>query len=229
MVMADRIKSRMAVLGMTQRALAREIGISHQAISKIVSGDTNQTPHIVAIAKALQTIPEYLIGLTDDPSLPESPSENQRRSSPPPAELSTKPEKSNLVKIRQIDLSFGMGSTYLDEPVTAHAREFNREWLRQYSHASPDDLFFAQGIGDSMQPTLMTSDLLLIDTSQKTIRQADHIWAVAYANCGSIKRLRPMPDGGVKILSDNPSVPEEIAYDGELQIIGRVVGVFRKI
>lgn len=80
-----------------------------------------------------------------------------------------------------------------------------------------------------MFPTLLDSDLMLIDCSQRSLNMSDKIWVAAYAGCGMIKRLRQMPDGGVKILSDNPSVSDEIAYDGELSLIGRVVAIIRKI
>lgn len=138
-------------------------------------------------------------------------------------------EHLDLVAVQEIDLKFGMGATELELPVTSQIRHFSREWLRQYTHASPEHLYFAQGIGDSMEPTIKDSDLLLIDTSEKIIRLSDKFWAIAFGHSGMVKRLRPMPDGGVKILSDNPMVPEEVAYDGELHVLGRVVGIVRKM
>lgn len=138
-------------------------------------------------------------------------------------------EEPDLVPVREIDLSFGMGATYLDVPVTEEIHHFPRAWLRRYTRSSPDKLFFAQGIGDSMQTTLYDSDLLLIDTAQDQLNSTDRIWVITYANCGSIRRLRPMPDGGVAILADNPLIPREVAYDGELNIIGRVVAYQRKL
>ncbi len=135
----------------------------------------------------------------------------------------------DVVPVREIDLTFGMGSTYLDVPITEEVHRFPRAWIRRYTRASPDRLFFAQGLGDSMEPTLYDSDLLLIDTSQRTLNMAEKIWAVAYADCGMIKRLRPVPGGGVEVWSDKKEVSPFTAYDGELEIIGRVVAVQRKL
>lgn len=134
-----------------------------------------------------------------------------------------------LVPVREIDLTLGMGGRYLDVPVTETVRHFSRDWIRQYTRASPEHLLFAQGVGDSMKPTLEDSDLLLIDCSQQTLNMADKIWAISYADCGSVKRLRPVPGGGVEIHSDNPAVPTATAYDGELHILGRVVAIVRKM
>lgn len=131
--------------------------------------------------------------------------------------------------VREIDLTFGMGATYLEVPITEEVHRFPKAWLRRYTRASPDQLFFAQGLGDSMEPTLYDSDLLLIDSSQRQLTMADKIWAIAYADCGMVKRLRPIPGGGVEIWSDNKSISTITAHDGEMQIIGRVVAVQRKL
>lgn len=134
-----------------------------------------------------------------------------------------------LMPIRQIDLAFGMGATYLDVPVEEETLLFPMQWVRQFTKAPASKLFFAQGTGDSMQPTLFPNDTLIIDCSQLVLNMADQIWAVTYCGMGMIKRLRPTKDGGIRIMSDNPSVPEEVAHDGELQLVGRVVAVTRKI
>lgn len=138
-------------------------------------------------------------------------------------------EEPDLVPVREIDLSYGMGATYLDVPVTEEVHHFPRAWLRRYTRSAPDKLFFAQGLGDSMEPTLHDSDLLLIDTDQRQLTSADRIWVLTYADCGMIKRLRPVPGGGVEVWSDKKEVSPFTAYDGELDIIGRVVAVQRKL
>jgi phage repressor protein C with HTH and peptisase S24 domain len=135
----------------------------------------------------------------------------------------------DLVPVREIDLAYGMGATYLDVPITEEVHHFPRAWLRRYTRSSPDKLYFAQGIGDSMEPTLHDSDLLLIDTAQRQLNTADRIWVLTYADCGMIKRLRPIPGGGVELWSDKKEVSPFTAYDGEIEIIGRVVAVQRKL
>lgn len=228
MSLGERILKRLTALGMSQSRLAREVGISPQAIHKMVGGHTVQTAHIYLIAKALQTTPEYLAGETDDPAPPKISEPCQHQPDVPMAPDLSAPEDDDLVKVHEIDLRFGMGATYLEVPVTATVRQFDRNWLRAYTTSRPEHLFFCEGIGNSMEPCIMSHDLLLIDTAQKDVRVSDQIWAVAYGACGSIKRLRPMADGSVKMMCDNPSVSDEVAYDGELQVIGRVVAIVRK-
>jgi len=213
-----RIRVRLETLGMSQAELARRVGIKQPSVNHLIKNGAQGSKHIHQIAQALQTTPAYLSGETDDPAAGYVPL--------PSTEVVA--NELGLVPVREIDLRYGMGATELEAPVTTTVRHFSREWIRLYTGAAPDHLYFAQGIGDSMSPTILDSDLLLVDASQQTLNLADKIWACAYGNSGMVKRLRQMADGSVKIMSDNQSVRDEIAYDGELHVLGRVVAIVRK-
>lgn len=216
----SRVAKRMAELGKTQAAVARGVGVSQQAIGKIINGQSSGSKFIARIARELLTTPQYLSGETDDPS----------EGALPVPTADDVADQVGGVRIKEIDLNYGMGASWIDGvPVTEVERVFPADWLVQFTRAHPQYLFFAHGAGDSMMPTIMDRDIVLIDTTQQTLNMADRIWAVAFGGAGMIKRLRPQPDGGVKLMSDNPSVRDEVAYDGELSIIGRVVAVMRKI
>lgn len=220
--MADtgqRISERLQLLGLSQAELARRVGITQPSINHIIRRGSGGSSHLHKIARVLQTTPAYLAGETDDPS----------EGYVPVPSTEAVAEDLGLVAVRELDLTLGMGSTYLDVPVTETIRHFPREWLRLYTKAAPEHLVFAIGAGDSMEPTLRDSDMLLIDCSQQTLNMSDKIWAVTWADCGAVKRLRPVPGGGVAVLSDNPNVPDAVAHDGELHILGRVVAVIRKM
>lgn len=219
MTLGDRIRERLDAIGMSQAELARRVGVSQPSINHLIRRGAGGSSHLHRIAAVLGTTPAYLSGETDDPSEGYVPS--------PSTEVVA--AEMGLVPVRELDLTLGMGATFLDVPVKETVRHFPIEFLRAYTRASPDQLFFAQGAGDSMEPTLRDSDLLLIDCSQTTLNIADKIWALSYAGLGAIKRLRSLPSGGVEMLSDNPHVPNATAYDDEMHIIGRVVAVVRKM
>lgn len=204
---------------MTQTELARRAEVTQGTIGQLISGRIQSTSKLYEIARALKTTPEYLTGKADDP-------DEGYVALPSTADVAA---DLGLVPVREIDLTLGMGATYLDVPVTEKVRHFPIDWLRIYTRAKPEDLLFAQGFGDSMEPTLRDSDLLFIDCSQRQLNMTDKIWVIAYAECGAVKRLRPVPGGGVEMLSDNPSVPSATAYDGEMHILGRVVATVRKM
>lgn len=135
----------------------------------------------------------------------------------------------DIVELDEIDLRYGMGGSYIDGPVSAAKRQFSREWLRQITRASPEHLFWASGDGDSMEPTIRSQDVILIDRSQQTPLMGDGVWAIAWGDVGMIKRLRPMPDGTLELHSDNQLVRPATAVDGEVHIIGRVVAVVKRL
>lgn len=67
MKIGDRIRNRRLELGITQEQLAKKLGYKTKgSVTKIESGYQNLTqPKIVAMAKALETTPAYLMGWED--------------------------------------------------------------------------------------------------------------------------------------------------------------------
>lgn len=142
------------------------------------------------------------------------------------------PPQDDMIQIAEIDLRFGLGGALMDEEVYEHHAEtmgFPRAWVRYITDTPAKYLYWARGQGNSMEPNIGDGDVILIDRSQTTTAFGDLYWAIAYGQTAMVKRLRPMADGSVKILSDNASVPPEIAYDGELHVFGRVVAVVKRI
>lgn len=135
----------------------------------------------------------------------------------------------DTVELEQIDLRYGMGGTFADGPVEVERRPFSREWLRSITTTSPRHLFWAIGDGDSMEPTIRSGEIILIDRSQQTPRMDDGIWAVVHGEIGMIKRLRQLPGGAVELHSDNQLVRPQTAVDGELHVVGRVIAVVRRL
>lgn len=72
MTVGDIIKKRREELGMTMYELGKLIGVSHATVSRYESGYINsvKSDKIQAIADALRTTPKYIMGWTDDPSMP---------------------------------------------------------------------------------------------------------------------------------------------------------------
>lgn len=136
---------------------------------------------------------------------------------------------SPTVLLPEIDIGYSMGGgLVIQDHAEAVAVPFPRNWLRPLIKGSFEQLFVARGEGDSMQPTLLDGDIVIIDTAQNAINSQDRLWCMTYGDLGMIKRVRTLPDGGIDVISDNPAVRSFKAYDGEVQIIGRVVWIGRK-
>lgn len=216
-ILGNRVQERMRDVGLTQQALAGLIEVSQPTIGRLISGETKETAKIIELARALKTTPEYLRGETDDASL-----EGRTWVAPP------SPVDQDLVEIDSIDLAYGMGGSFLDtDDIEVEKVTFSRSWLRQFTKSPPHMLCSTRGIGDSMMPTIHDQDVVIIDRSTRTPEMGDKIWAVVFAGLGMIKRLRALPDGTMRISSDNQLVRDEIASDGELFIVGRVVAIVK--
>nr|WP_199857791.1 S24 family peptidase [Erythrobacter sp. EC-HK427] len=214
------MKSLRKQKGWSQSELSRRSAASQQTINRLEKGDTDHPRDLLQIARVLGTTPEYLMGETDDVG---AVGEDRLPYTPPPAD-------DRILEIPVIDLAYGMGGTYLDgvDP-EARSEPFPLSFIRRYTKANASDLVIADGLGDSMAPTIGSNDQMLIDRSVDTLRIADQIWAFSFGGVGMVKRLRPRPDGSIAILSDNPAVPEDRAVDGELHLVGRVVAIVRKV
>lgn len=215
--LAENIAALRKHLGVNQDVFAESVGTAQANVSKWENGKT--APESVNLA----TLAEMAgVSGKDFVRKPWSPPIT------PPANVD--PDlNDDTADIQEWHFAYGMGGgSFLDLPVTGERHQFSRSWLRQFTHAPPEKIFLARGTGDSMVPTILDSDGVLIDTSERTIRVGDKIWALAYGEVGLIKRVRPMPDGSFKMLSDNTVVDPETAYDGELSVVGRVVAIIRK-
>lgn len=224
MSIGDRIGERLEALGgrpggFSQAWLARTIGVSQPSINALIRNPDANSKHLPAIAQALQTSAAYLLGRTDDPS-----------AELPPLPIELTKRLLDVTLIRDLSERFALGGGMVLDEDDAYARDvpFPKAWLgarrRDYR-----DHFLIRGEGDSMQPTIMDGDDILVDGGQKSIDQQDRIWAVGYAELGMVKRVRKLPRGRLQLNSDNPAVtPLEVAAD-EVRILGRVVWVGRRV
>jgi phage repressor protein C with HTH and peptisase S24 domain len=220
MILIDRLAARMRELGISQAELGRRVGISQQAINKLVNGSSRSSPHIGKIAQVLETTPAYLVGQVEDPA--------EGAMLLPTDDVIA--DQLDLVTIDEIDLAFGLGETFTDQvPIETTPRRFPRAWLETFTAAAPSQLVFARGRGDSMMPTLLDGDIVLIDRSQSDFREQDVLWALTMGHAAMIKRLRVRPSGRVAILSDNPTVPQDEVEREEIRIVGRVVFIGRRM
>ena len=134
----------------------------------------------------------------------------------------------DLVPVDQIDLAYGLGGSFSDLPIEREVLHFPRTWLQTITPTSPTELVFARGRGDSMQPTINDRDIVLLDRSQRTVREHDAIWALTIGEIAMIKRLRVRGER-VLLLSDNDRVPIDEAHVDEVNIVGRVIFIGRRV
>jgi Predicted transcriptional regulator len=221
-MVGDRISSRLTELGLTQSELARRVHVSQATIAQLVTGRSRSSAHLHKIARELQTTPAYLSGETDDPSAGALPV--------PTPELVA--EQLGMTLIPEVDLSFALGGgSFVDGPVKTTLVPYRTEWLDRITRGSPapPDVFLTRGDGDSMMPTILDEDEVIVNRADRMITKQDRIWALGYGDLVSIKRVRRLASGVFQLLSDNPAVSPIEAMEDELRVIGRVIWIGRKM
>lgn len=138
-----------------------------------------------------------------------------------------------LIYVRQVDIVLAMGEPApIEEYPATDLVPFNLGFIRAITNADTEKLLLFTGHGESMEPTLLRSDLLMIDTGNRSPSMSDQIWAFHYAGGGMVKRLRRIKESGrdmFLILSDNPAVPAQVAGIEDVHVIGKLVWVGRRI
>lgn len=134
------------------------------------------------------------------------------------------------VKLRLLDLDLSMGDgSNIDDYVEEGVIDFDAGLLRRLTRTPAERLFVARGSGDSMFPTLVNGDMVLIDPLQRTLNLQDRIWAISLYGAGGIKRLQPVGQGRVEVISDNSLRDNRVVDAEDLRILGRVIWIGREV
>ena len=80
-------------------------------------------------------------------------------------------------------------------------------------------------IGDSMEPTLNSDNIIFIDKTKNDISR-DGIYAFTTTHGLFVKRIQRRVDGKLDIISDNKDYPSQILNKNELEILGKVISSF---
>jgi Peptidase S24-like len=107
---------------------------------------------------------------------------------------------------------------------------FETRWLRQLS-ANPKALSVIQVSGDSMSPTLIDGDDILVDQADAAERIRDGIYVLRVDDSLIVKRLAINPaQRSFTVRSDNAAYPDWSDIDpGGIDIVGRVIWTGRRI
>jgi len=127
-----------------------------------------------------------------------------------------------------VQASAGAGSLDAEDFFTGKIG-FAPLWLKKLV-PDPDQLSLINVRGDSMSPTLDDGDDIMVEGGDATLNLRDGIYVLRMDDTLMVKRLAIGPGGQMSILSDNPAWPDwENVKAGDIQVIGRVVWVGRKL
>lgn len=220
----QRLKAARKNKKLSQTDLAEISGVGQGSISKIERGDQESSAYDIELSHHLGVNPMWL--KTGDENLaPDWITGKGEKSKEPRIKEAIEPgEIYQPVRFVSFDLKAGIsgyGVDYLNEenePLYLRATWFQKRRLK------PANIVACSVSGESMEPTLYSGDVVLVDLSNTTLIDGD-VFAVNYEGEMLIKRMHR--DAGQWYLqSDNPNkthYPNKLCSGDLCLIIGKVV------
>ncbi len=224
-----RVLRRRKELGWSQEELARRVGYSGQsAIREIEAGKVRKPGKLLELAESLAVRPEWLAHGQGEMGLQVVRGAAHQQGYVLQEEVASfMAAHFTLVPRYAVQASAGPGLEVHSEQIVDHLA-FKTEWLRAAMGLDPHKLALITARGDSMEPAIGDGDLLLLD--MREIRTLDpSIYVVRMDQSLVAKRLQRLLDGRIRIQSDNPLYSAEEVYPHEVQILGRIVWIGRKV
>ncbi len=217
---AEKIKAVRNSLGLNQSEFAEKTTIPLSSLRKLETG--HASVGLTAIEKIISQaeLECYSLWLMTDKTAPES-----GQISPDCDQVIIPNTEHIQLPFYEITASAGIG-VLVEIEDQAKTISFEPEWLRKEVGVNPNDVFLMLVDGDSMYPTLKNGSMIMVDKNLSGL--SDGIYVMRHDNSLLVKRLQSLPNGIVKVKSDNTMYePWEIKredFNGtDLELIGRVV------
>jgi phage repressor protein C with HTH and peptisase S24 domain len=227
---AQRFKAARELKGLSQRELARRVGLTGSAISQWESGETQpENIGASALEKAAQQVGRSVRYLLTGRDLGSGVAEEKHAYLRPltfwndPKDLPA----DQFVMLPALDyyLSAGTGGP---DPSAVEQTDKGAAFRADFAAAegwTSRTHFTMRAKGDSMEPTVQDGAPVVIATSEKTIRSG-RIYALLLDGEPLLKRLDRLPGGMIRVRSDNTSDPAYSAFEVRedvIEVIGRAV------
>lgn len=235
----DWLRERKKALGLTDEQIGAAIGKERSVANRLVNGelpfDVKYLDGLATVFRVPKTVILYRYGVLDEDPEPASLAETkspfisavQLPDFPPTRRASAGDGIGELISL---DLSLSMGpGTLIEDFVEAESVKIDLGFIRRITRTPLDRLRLIRGIGDSMEPTLRSSDMILVDINERALSRISGIYWIDYLGAHGIKRLRPAGPGRITIISDNPVEGEREVDAADLRIEGRAIWFARDL
>ena len=206
--------------GKTQDEVARALGVSRQAVTRWVSGKTPTYGNLIKLSN--------LLGV----SVSEITGESEIGHSFHTVTDVSEPVSSGLVRVPvlSVEASCGCHGVRNEETDIVGAIDFEPYFLRSLPGVTGlSNLHIVHAHGDSMEPTIPSRSICVVDANQNQIR-GDGIYCLGAEGDTFIKRIQKNLDGTLTLLSDNDRYPPQRLDKATLETVkieGRVVLVLK--
>jgi transcriptional regulator with XRE-family HTH domain len=228
--------------GMSRSELVRLSGVSKQQLSRLENGQIRlRLDHLKPFSSHLGYSPEQILLWGRFPGSGGTHIESSdvlREESAQDEPIGPSPGQ-----VPELDTRAGLGGGGMParevrkegrhaDPIKSEGWLFPASFVREQLHTSPARLLVLDTNGDSMAPTILSGERVIVDTGHK-MPTPDGLYAIR-DTFGAIvvKRLQVMRSAKptrVKIISDNPNHASEETPVGDLEIVGKVLSCLKMI
>lgn len=137
-------------------------------------------------------------------------------------------EKEGFIFVPVVSGKISAGGGLAPETTVELKIAFRKDWIQR--HGDPKNMSLIRVSGDSMEPTLWSGDMVLVDHSRNYISPQGGIYAIAIDDGIMIKRLQVIyPLKKIRIISDNPKYEPLEADPDQIKINGKIIWFSREI
>ena len=212
---------------MSRTELVKRSGVSKQQLSRLENGLIRlRLDHLKPFANALGYSPEQILLWRRYPGTTEAQAKDEApRPSEPAAEQVPELALRSESATDQSKLKKRKEGRHVDR-IKSEGWVFPASFVSNQLQSSPKQLLVVEAEGDSMAPTILPGERVIVDTGHKT-PSPDGLYAIrdSFENViiRRLQLLRTARPSRVKIISDNPKhAAEEVAVD-DLEIVGKAL------
>lgn len=220
--LATRLQDTLYEQRLSVNAFSKKVGISQQAISKIIRGETLNPKNIVEIATALGVDVNWLKTGEGEPIA---------QGSIISSLVSTGSDEHHRFRVDYLDVQAAAGHSGIenaDYPEVIQSIYFSKDGLLEIVGKSTNDGISLINVPtDSMVPTINKGDIVFVDT-KVNYYTGEGVYFFLLNGGAYIKRLMKLPTGVYRAISDNSVYPDFDISD-ELFDTAVIIGKFIKV
>jgi len=219
MNLGQRIKHHRKRIGKTQTEIAELVGTSQETISTWERNVYEPSQEDINKLAAIFGVTVHdLIPLDTD-------TREEKNEAPGAAQDSSLTTGAGIVRIPFYDVKASAGhGCFADTEKVETYLAMQEEIIRAVLPGNPSRLAIIQASGDSMEPTIMSGEMLILDTQEKKVG-VDGLYVIRLNDAIAVKRVQQISGGQVNVISDNPRYKEQHLTTEEIIVCGRVVAV----
>lgn len=218
MSIKERLKILIDLLGFNIKQFSRQTGIPYRTLQNYLLG--LREPTIENISKISTHLGINLNWLLTG--------EGEIFIKKPETTPETTPEDFILIPMVSGKISAGKGLSPIEDAQVEIKLAFRKDWIKRKGDPSKMSLIRVEG--DSMEPTLRSGDIVLIDGNRNYVDLHGGIYAIFVLDSIMIKRIQLIfTEKKLKIISDNPKYEPIIVSPDEISVIGKVIWIGREI